>query len=395
MFRNSGKLRWYQGPAKLVEVLAFIILIKEKENLVYSFKRSKNLEIISGKINISDWCTGVMEGFELLIKDTQKKTLKLTTEGQNLYELIHNDKNIYSILLNLIEEKKINSSSEGIIKEELFKNKLLFNNLKDIIFNSEQFFNAAIYLSEYGVMSENDFKSGFFERMMLLYNGEIPVDSELGASTSDNRLPFIYQFGEYFGLLKRFEKKLDLSESLKLITISESTNNYSHDMQQEKIDFIDNQKVNQSVPILDVVELANLNNRTPEKNKSSSSNLNKFKTNPRIAKTAIKIANYECEYGKMHNEIHITFTSKFGYQYVEAHHLVPMSAQSDYENTNLDRVENIVSLCPICHASIHYGNSEERMKILEVLYNLKISNLLKVTNNFSVTLKELFLKYYK
>ena len=49
---------------------------------------------------------------------------------------------------------------------------------------------------------------------------------------------------------------------------------------------------------------------------------------------------------------------------MEAHHLIPMSAQNDFENS-LDVDANIVCLCPNCHRKLHYGNQiDEELKIL-------------------------------
>ena len=60
-------------------------------------------------------------------------------------------------------------------------------------------------------------------------------------------------------------------------------------------------------------------------------------------------------------ENHATFESIHGTQYLEAHHLIPMKAQKDFlsENINLDRLENIVALCPNCHKAVHYGTRSE------------------------------------
>ena len=128
------------------------------------------------------------------------------------------------------------------------------------------------------------------------------------------------------------------------------------------------------------------NNRTPIPYTSGSTR--KYKTNARIAKTAIDIQNYKCLY----NIEHKTFTSKLGKQYMEAHHLIPMAAQKDF-NINIDRIENIVSICPVCHSAIHFGDKETRFELLRKLYNEKENELKSVGIN--TTFEELFIKYYK
>ena len=128
------------------------------------------------------------------------------------------------------------------------------------------------------------------------------------------------------------------------------------------------------------------NNRKPIPYKKG--NTTRYKTNSRIAKTAIDLSEYKCKYSQEHN----TFISKLGKPYMEAHHLVPMSAQKDFE-MNIDRVENIVSLCPICHSAIHLGNESVRLELLKKIFDLKQAEL----NNAGINISfgELFTKYYK
>lgn len=114
----------------------------------------------------------------------------------------------------------------------------------------------------------------------------------------------------------------------------------------------------------------------------------KYKTNPRISKTALEIANHLC----LGSKNHITFISKLGKPFMEAHHLIPMAAQKDF-SINLDRIENIVSICPICHSAIHLGDDATRLEILKKLYDLKEKELKSVGINISFG--ELFTKYYK
>ncbi len=129
------------------------------------------------------------------------------------------------------------------------------------------------------------------------------------------------------------------------------------------------------------------NNRAPESVKTSKGV--RYKTNSRIGKTALQLANYECTLNK---EKHKTFISKLGKPYMEAHHLIPMSAQKDF-SINLDRVENIVSLCPVCHSAIHLGTDSVRLNVLTKLFAEREEALKKCGLDISVG--ELFSKYYK
>lgn len=95
------------------------------------------------------------------------------------------------------------------------------------------------------------------------------------------------------------------------------------------------------------------------------------------AKKALKRANYSCEICSKHPTF---IRKKDGLPYTEPHHLIPMSFSSDFSE-NLDREQNIVSLCSNCHNQIHYGEGakemilklfDERKAILEII-GIKIS----------------------
>lgn len=128
------------------------------------------------------------------------------------------------------------------------------------------------------------------------------------------------------------------------------------------------------------------NNRVPELLPGSTT---KYRTNPRIAKTALMIADFKCEINKAD---HITFLSKNGRQFMEAHHLVPMHAQKDFA-INLDRVENIVCICPNCHSAIHLGSDSVRLDYLRALYDKRIDALRAV--GIDISFGDLFSKYYR
>ena len=128
------------------------------------------------------------------------------------------------------------------------------------------------------------------------------------------------------------------------------------------------------------------NNRLPETFKRG--NTIRYKTNARIAKTALHLANYTCEI----NPEHKTFISKLGKPYMEAHHLIPMAYQKDF-SINIDRIENIVSICPICHSAIHLGDMSTRLELLKKLFDNREDRLKKVGLNISFG--ELFAKYYQ
>ena len=107
----------------------------------------------------------------------------------------------------------------------------------------------------------------------------------------------------------------------------------------------------------------------------------RFKTNKEIRNKALEKANFLCEYAKIKNETHKTFLTNNNRNYVEAHHLVRMCDQKDSlfvrngKYISLDQVQNIVSLCPNCHAKIHLGREQEIKIMLTELYETRKSLL--------------------
>ncbi len=107
---------------------------------------------------------------------------------------------------------------------------------------------------------------------------------------------------------------------------------------------------------------------------------------PVVAANALCNANYKCEICATHS----TFIRKSnGKPYTEPHHLVPMSAQKDF-NVSLDVENNVVSLCSNCHNQVHYGVDID--SILEPLYNQRRESLKLVGIDISY---DQLKKYYK
>ncbi len=152
--------------------------------------------------------------------------------------------------------------------------------------------------------------------------------------------------------------------------------------------------VDDSVPTYDNdADISAANNRDPILRKGSNEN-HRYETDKRLAKTAIQKANYTCELDNFDKKSHATFISKSGHQYLEAHHLIPMKFQKDEKHKNLDRLENIVPLCPTCHRAIHNGSDIVKKKYLKQIFNKRIS-LLKQSGLFEGTFEEFYNKYYK
>ncbi len=114
----------------------------------------------------------------------------------------------------------------------------------------------------------------------------------------------------------------------------------------------------------------------------------KYKRDIKKSKKALKNSNFRCEYSISHESFVSGVTGKM---YVEAHHLIPMSEQAKYENS-LDVVANIVALCPNCHRLIHHGIYEEKAKLVESVFSLRQSAILK--KGIQISISDL-LKIYK
>jgi 5-methylcytosine-specific restriction protein A len=100
-----------------------------------------------------------------------------------------------------------------------------------------------------------------------------------------------------------------------------------------------------------------------------------YQRNPLIAIARLTQAAFVCEVDNSHQ----TFISqKTRNLYVEAHHLVPMKFQSNF-NFPLDCFDNIISLCPNCHRGIHLGIVEHKRFLINSIFGSR-----PVINNFSI-----------
>ena len=111
------------------------------------------------------------------------------------------------------------------------------------------------------------------------------------------------------------------------------------------------------------------------------------KRDPKRAIDALIRAGFLCEF----NSDDRTFLRKNGKPYTEPHHLIPLSKYQDFDYS-LDVMENIVSLCSHCHNLLHYGRFEDKLVILEKLYNERKEALEKC--GLHITFNELA-EYYR
>jgi len=228
-----------------------------------------------------------------------------------------------------------------------------------------------------------------------------PADKELSKTRPGERM-----FHQIIGNLVSHSDSNKFGEYVKIYKDNKGTNHFilsqkgkqflisiDHDKIIDSIEeYAENEDVQNSDSYDDDVNLYEYNNRVPELTKGITKN--KYKTNPKLAKTVIKRSNYICEYARLIGKNHNTFITKLKVPYLEAHHLIPMKAQYDFK-VNLDREENIVGLCPVCHRLVHYGSLEEKEKVLSVLYSNRIDKLKECDATIEISLPDLINKYYK
>ncbi|WP_414630863.1 HNH endonuclease [Alteromonas australica] len=77
---------------------------------------------------------------------------------------------------------------------------------------------------------------------------------------------------------------------------------------------------------------------------------------------------------------------------MEAHHLIPMEFQDDFEHS-IDVPENIISLCPTCHRLFHHASDCEKKEIIEKFFD-KRSAALSFERGVMIK-KDTLLRYYK
>jgi len=129
---------------------------------------------------------------------------------------------------------------------------------------------------------------------------------------------------------------------------------------------------------------------TPQKKPEeiTRNNIKTFPRGPGIAKEALIKANYKCEI----DPAYMTFIAKKTDQnYMEAHHLIPMSVQKDFTNS-LDVPGNIISLCPNCHRKLHYACLKDKEEVLKsILYEKRKKRLERC--EIDISLNQLFKLY--
>ncbi len=121
-------------------------------------------------------------------------------------------------------------------------------------------------------------------------------------------------------------------------------------------------KLNNQVPYLEDTNIEYENSPKPPKPGIDIVS-HKYPRSKTVSQRALSKALHLCEC----NPTPLTFKRKnCNRNYTEPHHLIPLSAAADFPDIDLDREQNIVSLCSNCHNWLHYGDGID--EILKPLY---------------------------
>ncbi len=113
-------------------------------------------------------------------------------------------------------------------------------------------------------------------------------------------------------------------------------------------------------PRLKAGEVDELNNRQPRLAPPSSSAAVPFQRSLQLA-DFVRVNNYyRCAVSGTSCS---AFLARDEHPYVEIHHIIPM-AQQAWTAINLDRVTNMVPLCPCCHTCLHRGGAADAGRVL-------------------------------
>lgn len=144
-------------------------------------------------------------------------------------------------------------------------------------------------------------------------------------------------------------------------------------------------------PELPDTELENAHNRPVRYSFNRGGRARRPDTDRRLLAAVARQRGYRCAV----DPDHITFRSRSGAEnFVEGHHLIPLTAQPLFPGINLDCPENIVTLCPNCHSAIHYGDDDVRAGLARRLLDIYRDGLLAIGVDVE-TLDTLMWTYYK
>lgn len=109
-----------------------------------------------------------------------------------------------------------------------------------------------------------------------------------------------------------------------------------------------------------------------------------YSRNHKIAISRFQKANFCCEATGEKSFV----AESTGKPFVEAHHLIPVSLQDEFEN-GLDRIENVFALSPNAHRAIHHGTPKKKRNLIDKLINIRPS----IKEIYNIKKEDLYLIY--
>lgn len=305
-----------------------------------------------GRIATIWWCAIFdLELYERCYGITKKNNIG-ASKGYYIVFLFNEDKNVVYLSLNQAAKditKKKNTqllefvkSSNEYIRTELSKDRIYLRDITGL-------------LSEYGKDLAPDYEQGNI----------LSIQYDLDKNEIDDN--------QFFDDLKRIKIEYD---SLKKIMI-DNQGILENKIKNEKYDLINrsilhkqNNTYIEDIETDFVNKTYNSKNITDKQAEEKSNRKVKYNqtingkrvvTDPSLRKYVLEKENYTCQY----NSDHQTFlTAKKKLRYMEVHYLVPLKFQEMFgEDYILDRIDNLVVICPTCHRAIHYGIKKEKKKI--------------------------------
>ncbi|MBE7019643.1 MAG: HNH endonuclease [Ruminococcaceae bacterium] len=145
-------------------------------------------------------------------------------------------------------------------------------------------------------------------------------------------------------------------------------------------------EVEREVVYSDIKDFVYDNTPHPPK-KATHSLIKQYHRSKIVSRNALIKAGCLCEV----DNTHPVFKRKnSNMNYTEPHHIIPVYAFADFPDVDLDREQNVVSLCSHCHNLLHYGSEIDY--VLKPLYEQR-KELLKLIG-LEITYEDLK-KYYK
>ncbi len=92
----------------------------------------------------------------------------------------------------------------------------------------------------------------------------------------------------------------------------------------------------------------------------------KIERDPALVKKRMELSKFRCEYSETHK---LFIAKSSGCRYVEVHHVIPMRFQKQFASKKLDHINNLYSLCPYCHAAVHFAEGNVARKLLSKMYD--------------------------